>query len=224
MERCTCTKKDAAAILAAAEIMYKKKYNKFPSKNTCTKEHAEIILDAATMMYQKKYNKFSKSDVYKLKEELDIVKKKFKEDNIKTIDNILQSQGINTNNSNEIEKEVGNQSAKNLSYKDQNTNKLFGISQKKDSSKNSNTNLFGIPPKKETQPPQTTKSSANNLFGLPSKKESASNPNINQNKPNISNTTKTNLFGNPAPKNTGAKPNNLFGNPNTNNSKQSNLF
>ena len=50
--RCTCTKEDAAAILAAAEIMYKKKYNKLPSKSTCTKEHAEIILDAATMMYQ----------------------------------------------------------------------------------------------------------------------------------------------------------------------------
>lgn len=70
-KRSTCTKKDAAAILAAAEIMYQKKYNKPPRKDTCTKEHAEIILDAATMMYQKKYNKFSKSDVYKLREELD---------------------------------------------------------------------------------------------------------------------------------------------------------
>ena len=70
-KRCTCTKEDSKAILAAAEIMYKKKYNKLPSKNTCTKEHAEIILDAATMMYQKKYNKYSKSDVYKLKEEID---------------------------------------------------------------------------------------------------------------------------------------------------------
>ena len=59
------------AILAAAEIMYQKKYKKLPPKNKSTKEHAEIILDAATMMYQKKYNKFSKSDVYKLKEELD---------------------------------------------------------------------------------------------------------------------------------------------------------
>jgi TRAP-type mannitol/chloroaromatic compound transport system substrate-binding protein len=71
MGRCTCTKKDAAAILAAAEIMYKKKYNKLPSKSTCTKQHAELILDAAKMMYQKKYNKFSKSDVYKLREEID---------------------------------------------------------------------------------------------------------------------------------------------------------
>lgn len=70
-KRCTCTKKDAATILAAAEIMYQKKYKKLPSKNTCTKEHAEIILDAATMIYQKKYNKFSKSDEYKLREELD---------------------------------------------------------------------------------------------------------------------------------------------------------
>ena len=70
-KRCTCTKKDASAILAAAEIMYKKKYNKLPSNNTCTIEHAEIILDAATMMYQKKYNKYSKSDVYKLREEID---------------------------------------------------------------------------------------------------------------------------------------------------------
>jgi hypothetical protein len=71
-KRCTCTKKDAAAILAAAEIMYQKKYNKAPSKSAyTTKEFAEEILDAATMRYQKKYNKFSKSDVYKLREELD---------------------------------------------------------------------------------------------------------------------------------------------------------
>ena len=70
-KRCTCTKEDKAAILAAAEIMYQKKYKKRPSKRTCTKEHAEMILDAATMMYQKKYNKFSKSDKRKLKEELD---------------------------------------------------------------------------------------------------------------------------------------------------------
>lgn len=70
-ERCTCTKQDAKAILAAAEIMYQKKYKKLPSKSTCTKEHAKIILKAATMMYQKKYNKFSKSDVYNLREELD---------------------------------------------------------------------------------------------------------------------------------------------------------
>ena len=70
-ERCTCTKEDAAAILAAAEVMYKKKYNKPPKNNTCTKEHAEIILDAAKIVYQKKYNKYSKSDKYKLREELD---------------------------------------------------------------------------------------------------------------------------------------------------------
>ena len=70
-KRCTCTKEDAATILAAAEIMYQKKYNKPPRKDTCTKEHAEIILDAATMMYKKKYNKFSKSDEYKLREEID---------------------------------------------------------------------------------------------------------------------------------------------------------
>ena len=70
-KRCTCTKKDAAEIFAAAEIMYQKKYKKLPPKNKSTIEHAEIILDAATMLYQKKYNKYSKSDVYKLKEELD---------------------------------------------------------------------------------------------------------------------------------------------------------
>ena len=71
-KRCTCTKKDAAEIMAAAKIMYKKKFNKLPSKSTYTKrEYAEIILNAATMLYQKKYNKFSKSDVYKLKEEID---------------------------------------------------------------------------------------------------------------------------------------------------------
>ena len=196
----------------------------FISKNVEFSQEFEEDQEVAS---KRKYYVESQKKLKKINKDIgmdDQITKIVKEDNIKTIDNILQSQGINTNNSNEIEKEVGNQSAKNLSYKDQNTNKLFGISQKKDSSKNSNTNLFGIPPKKETQPPQTTKSSANNLFGLPSKKESVSNPNINQNKPNISNTTKTNLFGNPAPKTTVAKPNNLFGNPNTNTSKQSNLF
>ena len=68
---CTCTKKDAAEIFAAAEIMYQKKYKKLPPKDRSTKEHAEVILDATKMIYQKKYNKYSKSDVYNLREELD---------------------------------------------------------------------------------------------------------------------------------------------------------
>ena len=69
--RCTCTKKDAAEIFAAAEIMYQMKYKKLPPKDRSTKEHAEVILDAAKMIYQKKYNKYSKSDLYNLREELD---------------------------------------------------------------------------------------------------------------------------------------------------------
>ena len=96
-KRCTCTKEDAKAILAAAEIMYKKKYN-LPSKNTCTKEHAEIILDAATMMYQKKYNKYSKSDVYKLKEEIDDDFEDFYDDLLDQIYNVNDDKTLTDKN------------------------------------------------------------------------------------------------------------------------------
>ena len=142
---------------------------------------------------KKIYNDISKDDQ---------ITKIVKEDNIKTIDNILQSQGINTQNSNEIEKEVGNQSAKNLSYK----------------SKNVNTNLFGIPPKKENKNPTQTM---------------VKNSNAPTTKQNINASTKANLFGNTTynnkPLNASTRPtNNLFGNPTTTqkkpNQSTNNLF
>ena len=188
----------------------------FISKNVEFSQEFEEDQEVAS---KRKYYVESQKKLKKINKDIgmdDQITKIVKEDNIKNIDNILQSQGINTNNSNEIEKEVGNQSAKNLSYKGQsqsNTSNLFG-GPKKESSKNSNTNLFGVPPQKETPPPQ--KNSNNNLFGLPPKKETTSS------KTTISNTQKTNLFGNPNPKTTVAKSNNLFGNTNTN--KSNNLF
>ena len=181
----------------------------FISKNVEFSQEFEEDQEVAS---KRKYYIESQKKLKKINKDIgmdDQITKIVKEDNIKNIDNILQSQGINTNNSNEIEKEVGNQSAKNLSYKGQTNTKLFG-QPKKESSKNSNTNLFGLPPQKE--PAQTSKNSNTNLFGLPPKKESTSS---NQVKPTISNTTKTNLFGNPQPKTTVGKSNNLFGNTNT---------
>jgi len=98
-KRCTCTKKDAAEIFAAAEIIYKKKFNKLPSKSTYTKkEYAEIILDAATMMYQKKYNKYSKSDVYKLKEEIDDNFEDFYDDLLDQIYNVNDDKTLTDKN------------------------------------------------------------------------------------------------------------------------------
>ena len=160
----------------------------------------------------------------------DQITKIVKEDNIKTIDNILQSQGINTQNINEIEKEVGNQSAKNLSYKP----------------KEVNTNLFGVPPKKETTNKNTTtvgqsKASLNtstktNLFGPPTTQTNTNpklaqstrptnnlfgNPTTTQKKPNPPATN--NLFGNPTTTKKN-QTNNLFGTPNQSQQRTNNLF
>jgi hypothetical protein len=126
-----------------------------------------------------------------------------KGDNIKSIDTILQAQGINTQNPNPVE-EVGAHSSKNLSVK---------------STKTMNSNLFGIPPKMDNKPaanntnttiqnkPAITQAAKNNLFGNNPTTESSSKTTIGKKPP------KNNLFGNPAPSNT--KPNNLFGNQNT---------
>ena len=196
----------------------------FISKNVEFSQEFEEDQEVAS---KRKYYIESQKKLKKINKDIgmdDQITKIVKEDNIKNIDNILQSQGINTQNSNEIEKEVGNQSAKNLSFKGQNTN-LFGAPQKNVSSKNSNINLFGLPPKKEPVPQQTTKNSNTNLFGLPPKKDTSTSNINNQNKSNISNTTKTNLFGNPSSsKTTVGKPNNLFGNTNNNTKASNNLF
>ena len=133
-----------------------------------------------------------------------------KGDNIKSIDTILQSQGINTQNSNPVE-EVGAHSSKNLTLK---TNKTL------------NTNLFGMPPKNENNKPaannQTviqnkppiSQAAKNNLFGNPLS-ESSSKTTIGKKPP------KNNLFGNPSTT-SNTKANNLFGNPNTKKTTQAN--
>ena len=137
----------------------------------------------------------------------DQITKIVKGDNIKSIDTILQSQDINPENSNQIDNEIGNQSAKNLSFKGQNINNpLFGAP-KKENKPTNNVAQIGVPIKKETKSPLT------------------STTNTQTNKPNISSTTKNNLFGPPpnTNKNTTAKTNNLFGT-NTNKNATNNLF
>mgnify|MGYP002523839684 CR=1 FL=1 len=186
---------------------------------------------------KRKYYVESQKKLKKINKDInadDQITKIVKEDNIKTIDNILQSQGINVQNANEIEKEVGNSSAKNLSFKKSNINSnLFGVPPKKEpinqpqpSKANINastkTNLFGAP--KQSQPvkesnlfgnPTTTqkKPPTNNLFG---------NPTTTQKKPNPAT---NNLFGNPTTtqKKTN-QTNNLFGTPNQSSQRNTNLF
>ena len=186
---------------------------------------------------KRKYYVESQKKLKKINKDInadDQITKIVKEDNIKTIDNILQSQGINVQNANEIEKEVGNSSAKNLSFKKSNINSnLFGVPPKKEpinqpqpSKANINastkTNLFGAP--KQSQPvkesnlfgnPATTqkKPPTNNLFG---------NPTTTQKKPNPAT---NNLFGNPTTtqKKTN-QTNNLFGTPNQSSQRNTNLF
>ena len=202
----------------------------FISKNVEFSQEFEEDQEVAS---KRKYYIESQKKLKKINKDIgmdDQITKIVKEDNIKNIDNILQSQGINTAISNEIEKEVGNQSAKNLSYKSQkNTSNLFGPppTQKKDSTKASNTNLFGVPPKKDNNPPQTTVKNNTNLFGVPPKKDT----NVTQNQSKTTVSTKSNLFGNPSTNKptttTTTKTNNLFGNTNTNtntNTKTNNLF
>ena len=196
----------------------------FISKNVEFSQEFEEDQEVAS---KRKYYIESQKKLKKINKDIgmdDQITKIVKEDNIKNIDNILQSQGINTQKP-EIEKEVGNQSAKNLSYKPGGGTNLFGDTKKKESSKVANTNLFGEPPKKDNNPPKTNKSG--NLFGLPPNSSNA-NINQNQNKQNINAQTKTNLFGNPQPKTTvgTSKPNNLFGNANTSNNTKAtnNLF
>ena len=166
----------------------------------------------------------------------DQITKIVKEDNIKTIDNILQSQGINVQNSNEIEKEVGNSSAKNLSFKPSNINSnLFGVPPKKEPPKqpqpskpnlnaSTKTNLFGAP--KQSQPVKES-----NLFGNPAATQKKPNPATNNLFGNTTTTQKkpnpatNNLFGNPTTTQKKTNPtNNLFGTPNQNSQRNTNLF
>ena len=207
----------------------------FISKNV---EFSQEFEEDQEVAQKRKYYSESQKKLKKISKDIekdDQITKIVKEDNIKTIDNILQSEGINTQNSNDIEKEVGNQSAKNLTYKKVNTS-IFGEPPKKETKQppltlnppNKNTsatskttismatknNLFGKPQAQTTAKPNTTKAT-NNLFGNPSnaqKKTTQTNNlfgtvNTNQKKT----TNSTNLFG--TPNQTQNRSTNLFGNP-----------
>ena len=158
------------------------------------------------------------------------IAKFFKEDNIKSIETILVSQGINSQAIKEKEEqEKEKEKEKNAKKPKTNINEL-GLPPKKDnlSEKNINNpkpnisqaaknNLFGNAPKT-----QNVKSS--NLFGNPTQ-----NKNENANQPKKNPPPNTNLFGNPNTNANQKKPpvkNNLFGTPNQSNnmSKSTNLF
>ena len=158
------------------------------------------------------------------------IAKFFKEDNIKSIETILVSQGINSQAIKEKEEqEKEKEKEKNAKKPKTNINEL-GLPPKKDnlSEKNINNpkpnisqaaknNLFGNAPKT-----QNVKSS--NLFGNPTQ-----NKNENANQPKKNPPPNTNLFGNPNTNTNQKKPpvkNNLFGTPNQSNnmSKSTNLF
>ena len=158
----------------------------------------------------------------------DQIAKYFKEDANKTIENILVSQGINSQAIKEKE-EQEKEKEKNAKKPKTNINEI-GLPPKKDnlSEKNINNpkpnisqaaknNLFGNAPKA-----QNVKSS--NLFGNPTQ-----NKNENANQPKKNPPPNTNLFGNPNTNANQKKPpvkNNLFGTPNQSNnmSKSTNLF
>ena len=156
----------------------------------------------------------------------DQIAKYFKEDANKTIENILVSQGINSQAIKEKE-EQEKEKEKNAKKPKTNINEI-GLPPKKDnlSEKNINNpkpnisqaaknNLFGNAPK-----PQSSKGS--NLFGNTSQ---IKNDNANQGKKNP---PTNNLFGNQSMNASTKKPqvkNNLFGNPQPNNmQKSTNLF
>ena len=195
------------------------------------------------MAQKRKYYVESQKKLKKIKNDIekdDQITKIVKEDNIKNIDNILESQGIKTANI-EVDKEPGNQSAKNLSYKPQNNTNLFGAPpnfDKKPSNQNqtknkqnlnasTKTNLFG-----STQPSTNKAPTAktNNLFGssttAPKKQETTSSNlfgNTSTSTKKADAATKNNLFGNP---NANKKPatNNLFGTPTQTQNRNTNLF
>ena len=142
----------------------------------------------------------------------DQITKIVKGDNIKSIDNILQSQGINTSNSNELREKEEEEKKKKEAKKNETKTTLFGNTNanKNITNNNSASNLFGVPPKKET--------AKTNLFG------NTTNTNTNTN-----NNAKaaTNLFGKPTNANNtnnNKAINNLFGTGNTNTKKTTNLF
>ena len=212
----------------------------FISKNV---EFSQEFEEDQEVAQKRKYYVESQKKLKKIKNDIekdDQITKIVKEDNIKNIDNILESQGIKTANI-EVDKEPGNQSAKNLSYKPQNNTNLFGAPpnfDKKPSNQNqtknkqnlnasTKTNLFG-----STQPSTNKAPTAktNNLFGssttAPKKQETTSSNlfgNTSTSTKKADAATKNNLFGNP---NANKKPatNNLFGTPTQTQNRNTNLF
>ena len=154
------------------------------------------------------------------------IAKFFKEDNIKSIETILEAQGINTQANKEKEEQEKEKE------KEKNAKKP-----------KTNINDIGPPPKKEPEKtvtntkPNISQANKINLFGS-NKQTNVKNSNIfgNPTPKNDANTIQkknpsTNLFGNPIPvnkkstSNTQAKNTNLFGTPNqANNTKSTNLF
>ena len=211
----------------------------FISKNV---EFSQEFEEDQEVAQKRKYYVDSQKKLKKIIKDIekdDQITKIVKEDNIKNIDNILESQGIKTANI-EVDKEPGNQSAKNLSYKPQNKTNLFGAPpnfdkkpavQKKTTIQNNpplnastKTNLFGNP---QQQPSKTAIGKSTNIFGNPSTTTKKPEPTnnlfgntTNTKKPDTA--AKNNLFGNPNTK----KPqtNNLFGTPNQTQNRNTNLF
>ena len=201
----------------------------FISKNPEISQDLEEDQDVAQkrMYYidaQKKLRKINKSINAD-----ESIAKFFKEDNIKSIENILQSQGINSQNAQDAEEAA--KADKNLPKKEKTTIKDIGVPPKKENPTEKNTtntnaskttittaqknNLFGNNPSKAT----TSKTS--NLFGNSTKPEqkkqttnlfgNPSNANNTNNKKTTNPPAKNNLFGTPSQSNAG-KESNLFGN------------
>ena len=156
----------------------------------------------------------------------DQIAKYFKEDANKTIENILVSQGINSQAIKEKE-EQEKEKEKNAKKPKTNINEI-GLPPKKDNLSEKNIN---------NQKPNISQAAKNNLFGNATKPQSSKGSNLFGNTSQIKNDNANqgkknpptnNLFGNTSMNASTKKPqvkNNLFGNPQPNNmQKSTNLF
>ena len=148
--------------------------------------------------------------------------KYFKEDNTKIIENILQQQGINSQNAQENTEDKEKKPQKSgISIND------IGLPPKKEPSNNisqatknnlfgSNSskanNLFGKPVQSKSETTPNTKKNTTNLFGQPSNPNANTNTNTNNNA-NNKKPANTNLFGN-LTSSISKGASNLFGNSN----------
>ena len=159
-----------------------------------------------------------------LEEDQDVAQKRayYKEDNTKIIENILQQQGINSQNAqentedkekkpqksgisiNDIGLPLKKEPSNNISQATKNN--LFGSNSSKAN------NLFGKPIQSKAETTPNTKKNTTNLFGQPSNTNSNTNTNTNNNA-NNKKPANNNLFGNLSSSiSKGAS--NLFGNSN----------